>query len=163
MKNQNNDDGPRLQIDEHRLDEEWTGQPKLYYKWAAEHAEAILAVDTAKTTVDLVKAELDQEIRANPEKYGISKITETVVTTTILGDPEYQAAMKKVNVARYEVNIVAAAVVALEHRKRALEKLVDLHGRNYFSEPKASEQSRETMDQVEKRSVRNKARRKLNQ
>jgi hypothetical protein len=54
-------------------------------------------------------------------------------------------------------------VAALDHRKKALENLVYLHGQSYFSAPTAPRGMKDRMDEVEKASVRGKARRALNQ
>jgi hypothetical protein len=65
--------------------------------------------------------------------------------------------------AKDRVNKVEAVVTALDHRKKALENLVYLHGQSYFSAPTAPRGMKDRMDEVEKASVRGKARRALNQ
>jgi hypothetical protein len=144
----------RLEIDEYRLDKEWVGQPNQRKVWGEKHADALLEVDEAKSALEVTKAQIDKAIRENPERFGLKKITETVVANTILTDLECQEVMKRLNEARHKARIIEAAVEALEHRKRALEKLVDLQGRDYFSEPRASEETKEKMDRVEKRAAR---------
>ena len=71
---------------------------------------------------------------------------------------EYLEASVAVSKAYHKVNLTQAAVTALEHRKRALEKLVDLHGQNYFAEPHAkTEGGREHVEQTKKQSARRRA------
>ena len=154
-------EGPRLEIDRFKLDEEWVNQPKLYREWATKHADTILEVDEAKANLDAVKSIVDAHIRADPEAYGIKKITENVVASIVLGDEDYHKALKQLREAKHKANIIEAVVTALEHRKRALEKLVDLHARDYFAEPRASKSSRDAVDDMERRTARNKVRKSL--
>jgi len=126
----------RLEIDPLRLDEEWLGQPKQRQIFGELLADAQLKQDTAKSTLEVVKAETDREIREDPEAHGIGKLTEASVATAITVDPAVKVAVKKWNKARHEVNVLQAAVDGLEHRKRALTQLVELHGQDYYSTPK---------------------------
>lgn len=149
----------RLDIDEYQLDEEWIDQPKQYHHWAVELADAQLVLDTAKTDLELVKAELDGGVRADFLDAG-KKVTEKVVENTIIQQVEYERSTKELNKARHDFNITKAAVDALDQRKKALEKLVDLQGRDYFSEPTSSVESRENVEAMEKRRIRNKGRKR---
>jgi len=137
------------QIDPDALDIEWLNQPNLFYKYSDALNEAMnrrndlkLHVEAAKEEVDRVKAELDLAIREDPEEYGLSKVTETAVTSTILTQPELQAAQKKyysskeaLNDAQAEVNKLFTAVNTMEEKKVALEQLVRLLNQQYFSTP----------------------------
>jgi hypothetical protein len=125
-----------IDINEHELDREWVEQPKLYYKWAKKLADKRLYLDEAKANFDLVKADLDARIRADPDEFDLGeKVTEASVQACILRQVEYVNAQQELNAARHEVNVLEAGVSALDHRKRALEKLVDLYGMQYFAEP----------------------------
>ncbi len=125
-----------IRIDETALDVEWLEQPKLFMRYARYAAETQKMLDLAKTNLDLVKAELDKAVRENPDKFGIGKLTETVVLNTILSLPEYKEANEKYINAKYEAEIAKSAVRAFEQRKEALENLVRLHGQEYFAGPK---------------------------
>lgn len=125
-----------LEIDPHRLDEEWVNQPNLYYDYASHLADARQAYEDAKNNLELVRAELDKAIREDPEEFGVEKVTEKAVESAVILEDEYQAAQKQVNYSRHTMDVAQAAVGSLDHRKRALEKLVDLFLANYFSEPK---------------------------
>ena len=149
-------EGPRLEIDEFQLDKEWVGQAKLYFTWARKQADAVRRVDQAKSRLDLVKADLDATIRSDPGKYGLVKITEKPVENIILGNDDYQTAVAQVIQAKHESAILAAAVSALDHRKQALQCLVNLHGHGYFAEPRADGDNREAMDEAAKRAARGK-------
>jgi hypothetical protein len=145
-----------LAIDENELDKEWQEQPSLYYKWSRKLAKARLRLDEAKSNLELVYADLDAEIRAKPKKYKLGeKVTEAAVKQCILVQEEYTDAVSKLNQCRYRVNVLEAGVTALEHRKRALEKAVDLLAMDHWAEPRTSnEKGREAKRKLDKRSAR---------
>jgi hypothetical protein len=124
-----------MYIDEQSLDVEWLNQPSLVIQYARISAQAELDMDQAKEKLDLVKAELDNEIRTNPEKFEIAKITEAVVTNTILTQKKYKVAMEEFLQAKFEAKVAIGASRAVDHRKSALENLVKLHGQQYFAGP----------------------------
>ncbi len=126
-----------VSIDETALDVEWLQQANLMYKYARYHAETKKALDEAKERLDFIKAKLEMDIRANPETYGLSKVTESAVASTILLQPEYQEASKKYIEARYENDVASAAVRAIDQKKTALENLVKLLSVSYFAGPSA--------------------------
>lgn len=148
-----------LSIDEHILDKEWVRQPALYFKWAQKLADARKRLDDSKVALTLVAAELSQAIRENPDQYGIAKITEAAVTTAIPAQEEHQSAVRRINKAKHTVDVLDAVVTALEHRKRALEKLVDLYGQSYFSTPHTSQENQEAAAHAMKHEVRRRKRR----
>jgi hypothetical protein len=126
-----------VSIDEIALDVEWLQQPHLMYKYAKYQAETKKAMDEAKERLDFIKAKLEMDIRANPENYGLSKVTESAIASTILLQPEYQEASKKYIEARYENDVAATAVRAIDQKKTALENLVKLLSVSYFAGPSA--------------------------
>lgn len=161
-KKQETFDDSFLQIREHALDEEWVGQPQLYFKYAMELADARRDLDEAKSELDVVRAELDRDIRLDPETYHCPKLVETSIANCILLQDNYIKATETVNKAQHLVNMLMAVTIALDHRKRALENLVVLHGQSYFASPKAKRGSEEEelLTKAEKRSIRSKGRRR---
>lgn len=133
MGNEYNDD---LEINSNALDVAWLEQPKLYGKYADKVVEAKEGVDDEKQNLDNVRAKLDLDIRSNKEKYDLEKITEAVVANTILIQDDYIEAVHDYNEANYNHMMMQNACKALDHRKKALENLVTLHGHNYFASPK---------------------------
>ncbi len=125
-----------LKIDHSALDVEWLDQPNLMIRYIRHQANCALTLDKAKERLDVLRAELDKKIRAHPEKFDVSKLTETVVTNTIIIQPEYKDLQEEVLEAKYEFDIARAAVSAINARKEALENLVKLHGMSYFAGPK---------------------------
>lgn len=124
-------------IDKDRLDEEWLAQPELYYHYAVLQADARQELEEAKSDLELVKAELADSIRTDPADYGIDKVTVDAVKDAVIQQKEYKDALAYVNEKRHALDVLSAAVVALDHRKKSLENLVYLHGQNYFSTPRA--------------------------
>lgn len=155
------DDFSFFEIDEHNLDREWVKQPSLYFTWARKLADARQDLDEAKAKVDVTKAEVSRAIRDDPEDHGLEKVTEAAVTAAIPEHPDMIRAVKELSKARHKVDVYQAAVNALDHRKRALEKLVDLHGQNYFSTPRAPDaESAEALEEAGKQHARRRGRRR---
>ena len=149
-----------LGIDINRLDEEWVEQSAAYYRCAFELADARRNWEEAKSETDIVKAETALAIRKDPEAFGLVKVTEKAIEATVPLEPKVRVADQNVIDARHRMDILQAAVAAYDHRKAALQKLVELFLANYFSKPKAPEGAKERMDEVERKAVRRKGKRR---
>jgi hypothetical protein len=125
-----------IRIEESSLDLEWLEQPSLMLKYTKLSAQLSNDVDKAKESLELMYAELDKAIRSNPDRYGIEKITEGAVSSTIKSHPDYKKANEIFLVAKYEADVAKGAVRAFEQRKDALENLGRLLALDYFSGPK---------------------------
>lgn len=125
-----------LRIDETALDLEWLEQPSLFMKYARHLANARKILDEEKQSLDVKRAELDRNIRENPDKFGIEKITEGAISSAILTSLEYKTAYQKFLDVKYEVDMASNAIQAFNQRKDALENLVKLYGQQYFAGPK---------------------------
>jgi hypothetical protein len=144
-----------LDIDEYNLDLEWKRQPTLYLEMATELADAKGDHDAAKSDFEIVKAKLSMNIRSNPNSFGLDKVTESTVNNALVTQKNYAIAQSGVIKAKHKVDLLQAVVVALEHRKRALESLVSLHGQKYFSEPLArTETDQEALEDATKTRIR---------
>jgi len=143
-----------LSINEHQLDDEWINQPELYSKWAINAADARRDYDEAKAELDVMRAELDRAIRSDPEYYKLTKVTESVIASTVVVQPIYKDLQKKVIDAKHSLDVCSAVVGALDHRRSALSKLVDLFLADYFSKPKPSKRAKEHTDDIERKRIR---------
>lgn len=143
-----------VQIDELNLDKECIRLPGDYLKWAHLSADAKREVDELENRLKVVQADLAKDVRANPEDFGLDKVTESGLAAVVLTLPGYQKALVRVQEARHQAELVQAVVWALEHKKRTLTLLVELHGMGYFSSPKVSERGREAVEEMTKRNVR---------
>lgn len=121
-----------LKIDKYSLDEEWLKQPSLYLEWAEQVVEAQSNRDRKKEQLDVVKAELDIDIRSNPEKYGISKITEGAIQNIILTEGSCRDANDNYLKSVETVRMLEIARESLEHKKKALESLTQLYLNGYY-------------------------------
>ena len=125
-----------IEIDPNMLDAEWLDQP-------VRMLEATEAVAIAKETLamrklkrDVLKAETLMNIKACPSDYGLSsKPTVGDINAAVDIDENVVKINKKVIKAESEVALLSAAVTSLDHRKKALENLVTLHGQSYFAGP----------------------------
>ena len=124
-----------IRIDPNALDVEWLEQPELMRKYVKHTADMEKEKDDAKEKLDITKARIEMEIRNNPENFGLAKVTEGGILSTILLQEEYQEVSREYNNAKYEYNIAVAAVKAIDQRKTALENLVRLLSASYFAGP----------------------------
>ncbi len=124
-----------VRIDETALDVECLDQPSLMVKYTRLLADAEQRLDEAKEALDLVKAELDKEIRSDPDRFDLAKATETSVANAVIMQPEYAEASNRMIEAKYEAKVLAGVVRAIDARKTMLETLVKLHGQQYFAGP----------------------------
>lgn len=146
------------EINELKLDQEWLGQPNMVWEYAKKKALANKRVSEAKAALKVTIAELSKAIRAEPLEYGLDKVTESTVENTILLQKEHRVDQQALIDAEYNADILGAAVAALQDRRRALEGLVELHGQNYFSDPRPGPHSKEGVEENTKRHARTRAR-----
>lgn len=146
-----------LTIDLNELDTEWVNQPGLYYKAARDFADTKADLEEEKNNLNLIHAEIGNDVREDPTAYAIVKPTEKAIEAAILTSDSYQKALKILNTKKHAVDIASAWVTALDHRKRALENTVKLHGQEYFSKPQAAQEDAEEMT---KRAARTKTKRR---
>jgi len=124
-------------IDPSQLDVEWLEQSRLTLMYTRHQAEVQREEETAKEKLEFVSAELDKEIRSNPAKFKIEKITESVIRNTILLSEEYAQANTEYLDARFENNVAKGVCRTIDTKKVALENLVKLNGQQYFAGPRS--------------------------
>lgn len=127
-----------FEIDKNRLDKECERQPLLMHEMAVNQADEDDRVATAKADLDIVQAEVELLIREDPARFlknAGAKITESMIDCLVKVSKRYQQALRALNAAKHAAGIAAAGVSAAEHKKRMIEKLVELQGRDYFAAP----------------------------
>lgn len=122
-------------IDPDALDVEWLDQAKLMRMYSNHAAEMKKEMDNMKEKIEYEKAKIEMDIRSNPENYGLSKVTESAIQSTILLQKEYQELIVEYSEKRYEYDIAISAVRAIDQKKNALENLVRLFTASYFAGP----------------------------
>jgi len=126
-----------IQIDPNNLEEEWINQPSLYLKYSEEYANAVANKDRAKSNLEVVYARIDAKVRIDWDEYGFdSKPTEPAIKQFIAKNAEYRKAVKRHVMAVKESNLMAGVKHSFDHRRKALENLVQLHISGFHSEPK---------------------------
>ncbi|MFA5401667.1 MAG: hypothetical protein WC359_14550 [Dehalococcoidia bacterium] len=139
------------------LDIEWARQAATFGEYCMEQAGTRAKLDAIKERLDVKVAGLGLKIRSNPAQYGLEKITEAGVQAVILLDAECAKLREEIAVAQYELEVMSAAVRALDQKKSALENLVRLQGQNYFAGPSVPREiGKEWVADVERRSARDK-------
>src|SRR4051812_8934052 len=111
-----------FEIDLYNLDLECQKQPKIFYEHAITLADARQDYERAKSQRDVIEAELDRDMRLNPETYDLAKITEPALAKAILLEGRYQKANELVIISKHSMDIAQAAVDALDHKKYAIQK-----------------------------------------
>lgn len=139
-------------IDELNLDGELIRQPKLVSKYADRLADAKRELDNAKDALEVIEAELSLKIRSKPHRYHIEKITEGVVSATILLQSTRREAAHRVIEAQHKVRIYESAVNSLEHKRSSLGRLVELKQMDYYSEPNT--RSAEHRERIKQEAIR---------
>lgn len=124
-----------VSIDENALDVELLQQAQLTFTYGSFSSRLNYELSKKKEELDLIKAELDKNIRNNHEEYGIAKITEAAINSAIITNKEYLEKNSEYLEIKYEYEVSLAAVRALNDKKSALENLVKLHGQQYFAGP----------------------------
>lgn len=132
-----------LSIDENNLLHEWKNQAKMMFDYNVQLADAMQAEDEAAAALSVTAAELDRVIRAKPEEYEISKVTEATISAAIVEQPEHIEAVQTLNKARHAKRLYTAAVNALEHRKSSLKGMTDLFLRQWYADPSSNGQPAE--------------------
>lgn len=141
-----------IDVDLNRLDEQWVGQVRLRRHYGRLLADARRDLADAKAELKLVEAELKLAIRTKPDEFDLDKVTESAIEATVVVQPRYKAAQRRVIECQHEVDVLdESAVAAIDHRKKALEDLVQLYLSGYFAAPRAPEGAKESMADREQR------------
>lgn len=155
------------QIEPDALDVEFLNHQNLFYKYSAALNDAIdqrnelkIQVEETKEALEKVKAELDQQIREDPEEYDLQKVTEATVNAAITTTERYQQALqhyfdkrRELNQAQSEVNRHFTDTQTMDNRKSSLENLVRLLNQQYFASPS---EPRNISEEYHKRVAKNK-------
>ncbi len=128
-----------LNIDKFSLDIEWEKQSQLYLKYSEMLAEYETRRDKLKDLIEVEKAEIEKEIREFPEEYGLkAKPTEGSIKAVVSTDKKIKKMKKKYFQFIKQSKIWGALVKSLDHKKKALENLTQLHLAGYYSTPNHS-------------------------
>jgi len=153
----------KLEIDQNALDQEWLNQPKRFYAVSEDLAHAKKRLEKEKLKMEIIEAELYRDIKTNSSNYGLEKVTEAAIASTIKLQSKYEDQQNKIIEAKHEADIFNAGVSAFDQRKKALENMVFLFGQQYFASPKIPKGTDGTyIKEAEKKKARSKIHKKLN-
>ena len=123
-----------LEIDKFSLDAECMDQSRRFAKWGKLWSDA-------EKERDEIEARTAMDVRTNPEKYGLNKVSESGVESSVNSNQEV------INI-RHRVSVLRVAKNAFEQRRSMLEKMVDLFLSGYWAEPRLPKQSQEDLSQA---------------
>jgi len=150
-----------FELDLLTLDTLWLEQPQLVAQHGRELANAKDKLERSKAGLDVARAEVENMITADPEKFGLAKTTVSAINAAVEVHPDITSARDRLFKNKHKVDLLQALMTALDHRKRALEGLVSLHGQQYFASPRLDENGRKAVTDQTRRSVKERiARRK---
>lgn len=127
-----------IEIDPDHLDLEWLDHSSRMLRYCTYAAETNKEMDLAKVRLDVIKAQLDQQVRSNPDQYNLGmggRLTEASIQAAVITDPEYMLVSQDYIDKKFEHEVAVGVVKSFEHRKSSLENLVRLHGQSYFAGP----------------------------
>lgn len=125
-----------FKIDENNLEKEWIRIPCEIFYWSKMISELRKKRNDMDYKLEFMEAEAETKIRSNPEDYNISKITESVVKSTIALQPEIRAFKEQMHEVTMELMIANGALDATNAMKAALPDLIKLKMANLYSDPK---------------------------
>lgn len=132
-------EGPDIEsLDLLKLELHWLGHDELVRDWGELQAEAELDLEETQSALDLKKADVEFKLRkSDPEHHGFEKWTEGAIKCLLIKNEKVQDYEKRVRIRKHKVRLLKGVMKRLDNRKRALEKLVDLHGQQYFAVPRS--------------------------
>ena len=144
-----------LFIDKFNLDLEWLKQAMLFVKWAERWAQAVERRDRAKQLLEVVKAEIYSKIRADPQVYKLpSKPTESTINSYIITTKKHKEAFDSLIERNREVNILASAKEAMNHKRKALEYVTQLMLGGFYANPSIDGKARKMVEDHKSAMVR---------
>jgi SMC interacting uncharacterized protein involved in chromosome segregation len=137
-----------LSIDEHKLDRECIQLPSQYRQAAFQAAQTLIDIDELKAQLRVSEAELHQQIRSTPGKFGLDKVTEGSINEVTLLNPKIMALEKRIRDLDKKYAMEKILVSAMDYKKRALTNLVDLHVAGWHAEVHHTEERSKALKQI---------------
>lgn len=134
-----------LKINVYDIGNEWIRLPALIQKYGKLAANAANKKERAKAKVDWHRAQLDFDIRKNPENYdnlptdpksGNPKLTETIISSAIVLEESYREAIDARIDAVYEHASMQVLSHTMGYKATALENITKLIVAGWFGEGK---------------------------
>ena len=123
-----------MHIDESNLEDEWLGQAARYMEMVEANADGQKQLDQLADKLDVTQSTESAVIKHQMEAAG-EKVTEAAVSRALPDRPAIRSLKAQIIDAQRQATIVRGAVTAMEHRKKALEMLVQMQRARGRSEP----------------------------
>lgn len=124
----------RLGINIYDLHNDVATQPSYYADVAEVAANLKADVQSAKSNLELVKAEVGANVRVSPENYAIVKVTEGAIQIAVTLHERVKEAEAEYAEACYNHDLIQVLVTAFEHRRSMINNEVQLYTNNYWGE-----------------------------
>ena len=123
-----------MRIDESNLEAEWLGQAARYMEMVEANADGQKQLDQLNDKLDVLQSTEAANIKHQMEA-AQEKVTEAAVNRLLPDRPAIRTLKAQIIDAQRQATIVRGAVTAMEHRKKALEMLVQMQLARGRSEP----------------------------
>lgn len=145
-----------VDINPDRLDEECITHARRTLDACEDEADAKHELAKAKSRLDVIEAQLQIDIRKDPEKFNLPKdLKEAGIKAAVFLHKDYRTASKDVDDSQHQVHLTTAKVSALTEKRRMIERLVELRQIDYYSEPRPrGKASREYVEEGTKKQTR---------
>jgi hypothetical protein len=151
-----------IEVDRYQLEVLWENQAKLYGKWSEESVKAADEVDRCKSKIKLLRDTLNKDVRLHPEKYGIEgTLREAAISSAIDTDQKVRELEGDLQDLVYQERIFKGVLVALDHKKKALEYLSQLFISGYYATPREPKKAEESYNTKVKEAMKAKSTQKL--
>lgn len=122
-------------IDEENLHVEWLRQSDITSKYVFYYAQKKKEANITEKEKELAFANLDEQIRQQPEKFKMEKLTDASIKQAIIRQDQYQQKIMNNIEAQYEAGIAYGALQDMRERKEILSGLNYLYNTGYFDVP----------------------------
>lgn len=129
-----------ISIDTNDMQRECANHPSTHFNYGKKHADALHTRRHAELLEQEAMAEADERARAS---FGMEKFTETAVRRVVEVDPAYLDARREAIDAGHEVNVLAAALEALNAKTKMLTNVTHMQLAHWQSEPNPSHEVRD--------------------
>ena len=123
----------KLSIDPDNLEQECVQQPLLFFEIGEVAAEARSDAKKSKEHVEYVKARLKGEMRANPQTYGLDKVTDKSIEAAVQAHDDTQEAIRDNIETSRAADALSLLQTSAEQRRAMLKNVVELIVHSYYN------------------------------
>jgi len=154
----------KLTINQYQLELECMNQAFVYEEIGELTSSYKADAKRAKEHLEYVKASLKADIRKEPDKFSLSKVTDSALDSTVILQEEYKVASTAAIDASELADRLNVLLESAAQRKAMLRDLVSLYTHNYYTNQDLSGEikaaSGVTEEQIVQTRIQNAARRK---